>query len=47
MLLFLVQKVTNDLNMIRINSQEDIVIEAKLNLQTTETEILLFDIYVA
>ncbi len=39
-------KVTQDLYAIRITPQDDIVTEAKLNVQTIETEILLYDIYV-
>ncbi|CAF4340042.1 unnamed protein product [Rotaria sp. Silwood2] len=38
-------QITQELYSIRITPQDDIVIEGKLNLQTTETEILLYDIY--
>ncbi|CAF1259730.1 unnamed protein product [Rotaria magnacalcarata] len=38
-------QITQELFSIRITPQEDIVTEGKLNLQTTETEILLYDIY--
>ncbi|UJR32682.1 hypothetical protein I4U23_020142 [Adineta vaga] len=38
-------QITQDLYAIRITPQDDIVTEAKLNVQTTETEILLYDIY--
>ncbi|CAF4735900.1 unnamed protein product, partial [Rotaria socialis] len=37
--------ITQELFSIRITPSEDIVTEGKLNLQTTETEILLYDIY--
>ncbi len=35
-----------DLCGIRVTPQDDIVIEAKMNVQPSETEILLYDIYV-
>ncbi|CAF3420535.1 unnamed protein product [Rotaria socialis] len=38
-------QITQELFSIRITPSEDIVTEGKLNLQTTETEILLYDIY--
>ncbi|CAF1090374.1 unnamed protein product [Adineta steineri] len=38
-------QVTQDLYSIRVTPQDDIVVEAKLNLQVVETEILLYDIY--
>jgi hypothetical protein len=44
--LFFFRKVKQDLYSIRITPQDDITTEAKLNVQTTETEILLYDIYV-
>jgi hypothetical protein len=39
-------QIKQDLYSIQITPQDDIVMEAKLNVQTTETEILLYDIYV-
>ncbi|CAF3486250.1 unnamed protein product [Rotaria sp. Silwood1] len=38
-------QVTQELYSIRITPQDDIITEGKLNVQTTETEILLYDIY--
>lgn len=38
-------KIKQELNSIHVTPQDDIVIEAKSNIQTTETEILLYDIY--
>ncbi len=35
-----------DLYGIRVTPQDDIVVEAKMNVQPSETEILLYDIYV-
>ncbi|CAF0998642.1 unnamed protein product [Rotaria sordida] len=37
--------ITQELYSIRITPQDDIITEGKLNVQTTETEILLYDIY--
>jgi hypothetical protein len=39
-------KVSQDLFAIQITPRNDIVTEARSNLQTPETEILLYDIYV-
>ncbi|CAF0879099.1 unnamed protein product [Rotaria sordida] len=38
-------QITQELYSIRITPQDDIITEGKLNVQTTETEILLYDIY--
>ena len=40
-------QVGKEICQIRIAPEEDIVTQAKSNLQTTETEILLYDIYVS
>ena len=39
-------QVAKEIGCIRIAPEEDIVAQAKSNVETTETEILLYDIYV-